>query len=153
LWWVFWRFFSRSDQRPIGSDCEHRASIFLFLFSESIPVYDILTRMLAHPYHTTPAGMFIAEYQLMNKEGEVTHAREKNYRTSQKSATPGEIPSTQSGEFVREEMHHIREGKHGARSAFCSPSLSGAGVVQMDGSQPIAARSASAHGAENEAPR
>ena len=26
-------------------------------------------------------------------------------------------PSTQAGEFVREEMDHIREGKHGARSA------------------------------------
>jgi hypothetical protein len=25
-------------------------------------------------------------------------------------------PSTQAGEFVREEFHHIREGKHGARS-------------------------------------
>src|SRR5687767_13800515 len=29
----------------------------------------------------------------------------------------GKSPSTQAGEFVREEMHHIREGKHGARSA------------------------------------
>lgn len=28
----------------------------------------------------------------------------------------GKKPSTQAGEFVREEMHHIREGKHGARS-------------------------------------
>ena len=28
----------------------------------------------------------------------------------------GKAPSTQAGEFVREEMHHIREGKHGARS-------------------------------------
>jgi len=28
----------------------------------------------------------------------------------------GESPSTQAGEFVREEIHHIREGKHGARS-------------------------------------
>ena len=28
----------------------------------------------------------------------------------------GKWPSTQSGEFVREEMHHIRQGKHGARS-------------------------------------
>lgn len=26
----------------------------------------------------------------------------------------GKSPSTQAGEFVREEMHHIREGKHGA---------------------------------------
>ncbi|HEX4153179.1 MAG TPA: DUF6496 domain-containing protein [Steroidobacteraceae bacterium] len=28
----------------------------------------------------------------------------------------GKAPSTQAGEFIREEMHHIREGKHGARS-------------------------------------
>jgi hypothetical protein len=29
----------------------------------------------------------------------------------------GKAPSTQAGEFVREEMDHIREGKHGARSS------------------------------------
>src|SRR5262245_24312948 len=29
----------------------------------------------------------------------------------------GKSPSTQAGEFVREEIHHIREGKHGAKSA------------------------------------
>jgi hypothetical protein len=28
----------------------------------------------------------------------------------------GKAPSTQAGEFVREEIKHIREGKHGARS-------------------------------------
>src|SRR2546425_11073465 len=28
----------------------------------------------------------------------------------------GKKPTTAAGEFVREEMHHIREGKHGARS-------------------------------------
>jgi Family of unknown function (DUF6496) len=28
----------------------------------------------------------------------------------------GKSPSTAAGEFVREEMHHIREGKHGAQS-------------------------------------
>ena len=28
----------------------------------------------------------------------------------------GKSPSTQAGEFVREEMDHIRAGKHGARS-------------------------------------
>jgi hypothetical protein len=28
----------------------------------------------------------------------------------------GKSPSTQAGEFVREEFHHLREGKHGARS-------------------------------------
>lgn len=28
----------------------------------------------------------------------------------------GKAPTTQAGEFIREEIHHIREGKHGARS-------------------------------------
>src|SRR5580704_12156891 len=32
-------------------------------------------------------------------------------------AAEGKAPSTQAGEFVREEIEHIREGKHGARSA------------------------------------
>ena len=29
----------------------------------------------------------------------------------------GKSPSTAAGEFVREEIDHVREGKHGARSA------------------------------------
>ena len=29
----------------------------------------------------------------------------------------GKSAGTQAGEFIREEIHHIREGKHGARSA------------------------------------
>ncbi len=33
-----------------------------------------------------------------------------------KDAREGKSPSTQAGEFVREEIHHVREGKHGARS-------------------------------------
>src|SRR5687767_12389430 len=28
----------------------------------------------------------------------------------------GKAPSTQAGEFISEEIHHVREGKHGARS-------------------------------------
>jgi hypothetical protein len=35
---------------------------------------------------------------------------------AQEDAREGKSPSTQAGEFVREEIHHIREGKHGARS-------------------------------------
>jgi len=31
-------------------------------------------------------------------------------------AREGKSASTQAGEFVREEIHHLREGKHGARS-------------------------------------
>jgi hypothetical protein len=35
---------------------------------------------------------------------------------AREDARRGKSASTQAGEFVREEMHHIRQGKHGARS-------------------------------------
>jgi hypothetical protein len=35
---------------------------------------------------------------------------------AREDAREGKAPSTQAGEFVREEIHHVREGKHGARS-------------------------------------
>ncbi len=37
-------------------------------------------------------------------------------RAAQKDLRDGKSPSTAAGEFVREEMHHVREGKHGAQS-------------------------------------
>jgi hypothetical protein len=35
---------------------------------------------------------------------------------AREDAREGKSASTQAGEFVREEIHHVREGKHGARS-------------------------------------
>ena len=40
----------------------------------------------------------------------------KSIERARQDARDGKAPSTQAGEFVREEMEHIREGKHGARS-------------------------------------
>jgi hypothetical protein len=40
----------------------------------------------------------------------------KTIERARKDSREGKSPSTQAGEFVREEMEHIREGKHGARS-------------------------------------
>ena len=37
-------------------------------------------------------------------------------RRARKDKREGKAPSTQAGEFVREEIEHVREGKHGARS-------------------------------------
>jgi hypothetical protein len=37
-------------------------------------------------------------------------------KRAQRDKRSGKSPSTQAGEYVREEMHHIRQGKHGARS-------------------------------------
>jgi hypothetical protein len=41
---------------------------------------------------------------------------EKTINRAREDARKGKAPSTQAGEFVREEMDHIRQGKHGARS-------------------------------------
>src|SRR6059058_101531 len=35
---------------------------------------------------------------------------------ARKAKRAGKAPTSQAGEFVREEIHHVREGKHGARS-------------------------------------
>src|ERR687891_1025824 len=40
----------------------------------------------------------------------------KAVRRARKAKRKGKAPTTQAGEFVREEMEHIRKGKHGARS-------------------------------------
>jgi hypothetical protein len=36
---------------------------------------------------------------------------------AREDAKEGKSASTQAGEFVREEIHHVREGKHGVRSS------------------------------------
>src|SRR4051812_45933511 len=48
------------------------------------------------------------EDQAMPEQETIERAREDKRE--------GKSPTTQAGEFVREEIHHIREGKHGARS-------------------------------------
>jgi len=47
---------------------------------------------------------------------EVRDAGKKNHGAGE-DAREGKAPTTQAGEFVRGEIEHIREGKHGGRSA------------------------------------
>ena len=42
-------------------------------------------------------------------------AEQETLERARRDAEEGKSPSTQAGEFVREEMDHIREGKHGAK--------------------------------------
>jgi hypothetical protein len=42
---------------------------------------------------------------------------EETLERAREDKREGKSPSTQAGEFVREEMEHIRKGEHGARSA------------------------------------
>jgi hypothetical protein len=41
---------------------------------------------------------------------------EKTLQRAHEDAREGKSPSTQAGEFVREEIEHVREGKHGVRN-------------------------------------
>jgi hypothetical protein len=41
----------------------------------------------------------------------------KTLERAQKAKREGKAPTTQAGEFVREEIEHVRKGKHGVRSA------------------------------------
>src|SRR5438128_529617 len=53
--------------------------------------------------------------QVAQKQETVMPERKTLERAAQ-DKREGKAASTQAGEFVREEMEHIREGKHGARS-------------------------------------
>lgn len=50
------------------------------------------------------------------RESEVPMPEKRTIARARRDARQGKAASTQAGEFVREEMHHIRGGKHGARS-------------------------------------
>src|SRR5438132_841702 len=43
-------------------------------------------------------------------------SEKQTLKRARKDRRKGKAPTTQAGEFIREEMHHIRKGKHGARS-------------------------------------
>lgn len=40
----------------------------------------------------------------------------RTLEAAQRAKRGGKRPTTQAGEFIREEIHHVRGGKHGARS-------------------------------------
>jgi hypothetical protein len=46
----------------------------------------------------------------------VSMPEKETIERAREDAREGKSPSTQAGEFVREEIHHVREGKHGVRS-------------------------------------
>jgi hypothetical protein len=53
---------------------------------------------------------------MVSRGGETVMPEKKTRRRAARARRQGKAPSTQAGEFVREEIHHVREGKHGARS-------------------------------------
>ena len=54
--------------------------------------------------------------QLAADGGGAKVPEQETLKRARRDKRQGKAATTQAGEFVREEMHHIREGKHGARS-------------------------------------
>jgi Family of unknown function (DUF6496) len=60
--------------------------------------------------------MCVAECTLAGFDGSNAMPRKETIRKAKQDKRAGKSPSTQAGEFVREEMDKIRHGEHGARS-------------------------------------
>ncbi len=63
-----------------------------------------------------PGTDFITSERPIRSETIVSMPEEEPIERAREDQREGKSPSTQAGEFVREEMEHIREGEHGARS-------------------------------------
>jgi hypothetical protein len=57
----------------------------------------------------------VEDYALPARK-ECAMPEKRTIERAEEAKREGKSPSTQAGEFVREEIEHIREGKHGARS-------------------------------------
>src|SRR3954463_13698070 len=60
-----------------------------------------------------PASFLLPDF---SKEETHTMPEKKTIEKARKDKREGKAPSTQAGEFVHEEIEHVKEGKHGARS-------------------------------------
>src|SRR5262249_48180109 len=92
----FWR--CRHGKPPNRKECNRLANLAIYfkgLDMRSAPIRNKNCRQVGREDH-------------MPEKETIERAKE--------DAREGKAPSTQAGEFVREEMEHIREGKHGARS-------------------------------------
>src|SRR5215471_7557702 len=59
----------------------------------------------------------------------------KTNERARQAKREGKAPSTQAGEFVRETMEHIREGKHGARSTKQAIAIGLSKALRREGHQ------------------
>src|SRR5439155_19807203 len=60
----------------------------------------------------------VPQHDTVNRHTGVLPMPEKEtLERARRDKQEGKAPTTQAGEFIREEFHHVREGKHGARSA------------------------------------
>jgi hypothetical protein len=68
------------------------------------------------PHRGQATAIFVKASQLFQSGKEFTMPDRRTIERAREDAREGKAPSTQAGEFVREEIDHVREGKHGVRS-------------------------------------
>jgi hypothetical protein len=61
-------------------------------------------------------GLYIAKICEKSTQTGALMPEKSTLQRARRDKREGKASSTQAGEFVREEIHHVREGKHGARS-------------------------------------
>jgi hypothetical protein len=54
---------------------------------------------------------------IQRRKEDTTMPEKETVEAAKRDLNEGKSPSTAAGEFVREEIEHVREGKHGVRSA------------------------------------
>jgi Family of unknown function (DUF6496) len=71
-----------------------------------------------HPSNLPPFQSSILWYNraLSHVRTKCAMPEKKTLENARRAKEEGKAPSTQAGEFVREEIEHVRQGKHGARS-------------------------------------
>jgi hypothetical protein len=78
-----------------------------------------LVELLLHARHRDDLHKRTRRVPRASKEGkeDAIMPEKKTVEAAKRDMEEGKSPSTAAGEFVREEIDHVREGKHGARSA------------------------------------
>jgi hypothetical protein len=64
----------------------------------------------------SPLKLESEEFRLLSFSRRFSMPEKKTIERAQEAAREHKSAGTQAGDFVREEINHIREGKHGARS-------------------------------------
>jgi protein required for attachment to host cells len=91
------------------------------VLEDDVEIYEIakdLTKLSAAELQDRLAAQDLLPGRRRRKRstGGTTMPEKKTVERARRAKRQGKSPSTQAGEFVREEIHHVREGKHGARS-------------------------------------
>jgi len=66
--------------------------------------------------HGSFSILLSSEFEPHRRAQEVRMPEKETMERAKEDLREGKSPSTAAGEFVREEIEHVREGKHGARS-------------------------------------